>query len=34
MDDGGLPVSNKKIGPVRELCALAILHFMTMLYIF
>jgi hypothetical protein len=33
VDDGGLPVFNKKIRPVRELCAVGFLHFMTMFYI-
>ena len=33
MDDGGLPVFNKKIGPMKELRAVGFLHFVMMLYI-
>ncbi len=33
MADGRLPVFNKKIGPVRELCTAGFLHLMILYYI-
>ncbi len=34
MDDGELPVFNKKIGPMKELRAVGFLNLMIMFYIF